>query len=87
MTSTLSNLSLRKTHVPDESLSSLGHHDYLPVTVTIQEHQAKKRGKHYDLRIITPERAISFVIPHGDLKNTKAESWIGMPDNVGEYGA
>ena len=86
MTLMLNDLSLRKTHVPDESLSSLGHHDYLPVTVTIQEHNAKKRGKHYDLRIITPDRAISFVIPYGDLKDVKAESWIRMPDHVKEYG-
>lgn len=83
----MSNISLRSTHVPDERISALGDFDYEPVQITIQEHLADRRGKHYDLRIVTPDRAISFVIPWGDLSKPSGErgTWIRMPDHVPEY--
>ena len=81
------DLSLRRSQVPSEKLTSLEGLDYQPVQITIQEHRADRRGLHYDLRIVTPDRAISFVIPWDNLKKSPGTrgSWIRQPDHVPEY--
>lgn len=82
------DLSRRKAQVPTERLRPIGEYDYQPVVITIQEHQADKRGLHHDLRIILPDRAISFVIPWDKLEKDPGERghWIRQPDHVPEYG-
>lgn len=86
------NLSRREVHVPDENeYSDLSQYDYTPVDIVVQKHDAKKRGTHYDLRIVTPDRAISFVLPRNqswsDLSAKPGEkgTWIRMPDHAREY--
>jgi uncharacterized protein YycO len=81
------DLSTRKGQVPSERLKPIGEYDYQPVIITLQEHRADRRGLHYDLRIMLPDRAISFVIPWGSLDKDPGERghWIRQPDHGPEY--
>ena len=81
------DLFLRGTHVPNEEIKPIGEYDYHPVVLAIQQHEAKQRGRHYDLRIGLPDRSISFVVPYAHFphKPGVGNAWIRMPDHVAEY--
>lgn len=77
----------RSVHVPNEDIKPIGQYDYHPVVIAIQQHDAQRRGQHYDLRIGLPDRSISFVIPYSSFPQQKGKGvgWIRMPDHVAEY--
>lgn len=80
-------LNTRRGHVRQETLRPIPNYSYMPVRITIQEHLADRRGLHWDLRIVTPRTALSFVIPRPKLEGEPGDrnTWIRMPDHRKAY--
>lgn len=77
----------RATHVPVEHATPIAQFDKpRTVRLVIQEHDAKRAGKHYDLRIHLDGRAVSFAVPKARLPEIGERLLaVRTPDHIEEY--
>lgn len=81
-------LELRSTHVPSEDIAPVEETEYEPARLAIQEHDADRAGKHFDVRLIIGKsnKAVSFATRKGLPTDVGAPRLlIRQPDHTAEY--
>lgn len=76
------DLSLRKNQIYMKNVD-IKKKDWSPTTVSIQKHDAKRRGTHYDFRVAYKGRLVSFVM--NDLPSSKPQNVIRTIDHKMDY--
>jgi DNA ligase D-like protein (predicted 3'-phosphoesterase) len=77
----------RATHAPTETATRIKRFDSpRTVRMVIQEHHAKRAGKHYDIRIHLDGRAVSFAVPKAKWPEVGERLLaVRTPDHIEEY--